>query len=292
MWCYDLEGFVKMVRQAAGGKIVAICYHGVPDMEHPGVSLDPEVFKVQMQYLKDNHYKVIALRDLAEYIDPAKAAKLPPTAGEFKDSGPVVLATEEKPCGVVKLVKPEARSGKRPPVDGASAKQRAPAGVVTPIDSSRPNVFTWRNAESGAWSDASKWSNNLATGSAPAVDGQFDYVLNFNKRGSCAVSNDLNAGFLLSQLILGDGCGGMTVSGNEITFAKARANSIPPAIHADKCQRVDINVPVKLQADLTVNAFPDRDPNCFISFNDVISGPGALILNSSGDSERRRDQLP
>jgi autotransporter-associated beta strand protein len=33
-----------------------------------------------------------------------------------------------------------------------------------------------------------------------------------------------------------------------------------------------------------VNTSPDRDPNCFISFNDVISGSGALILNSSGDS--------
>ncbi len=32
-----------------------------------------------MQYLKDNQYKVIALRDLAEYIDPAKAANLPAT---------------------------------------------------------------------------------------------------------------------------------------------------------------------------------------------------------------------
>ena len=56
MWCNNLEGFVKMVRQAAAGKIVAICYHGVPDMEHPGVSLDPEIFKVQMQYLKNTHY--------------------------------------------------------------------------------------------------------------------------------------------------------------------------------------------------------------------------------------------
>ncbi len=97
MWCDSPEGFVKMVRQAAGGKIVAICYHGVPDMEHPGVSLDPEVFKAQMQYLKDNHYKAISLRDLAEYIDPAKAAKLPPTANAIKEAGPVLLAEEIKP---------------------------------------------------------------------------------------------------------------------------------------------------------------------------------------------------
>jgi len=100
--------FVKNVRQATGGKIPVIIYHGVPDMEHKGVSMDPEVFKVQMQYLKDNNYKVISLRDLAEYIDPVKAAKLPRTANEYKETGPVVLADEEKPCGTVNIVKPEA----------------------------------------------------------------------------------------------------------------------------------------------------------------------------------------
>lgn len=35
--------------------------------------------KEMMRYLKDSQYKVIALRDLAEYIDPAKASKLPAT---------------------------------------------------------------------------------------------------------------------------------------------------------------------------------------------------------------------
>jgi hypothetical protein len=50
----SLEAFVKSVRQAAGGKIVTLCYHGVPDMEHTAVSLDPAIFKAQMQYLKDN----------------------------------------------------------------------------------------------------------------------------------------------------------------------------------------------------------------------------------------------
>ncbi|MCX6880281.1 MAG: autotransporter-associated beta strand repeat-containing protein [Verrucomicrobia bacterium] len=284
MWCNDLDGFVKMVRQAAGGKIVAICYHGVPDMEHPPVSLAPEVFKVQMQYLKDNHYKVIALRDLAEYIDPVKAAKLPPTAKDFKETGPVVLAVEEQPCGVAKPVKPETRIESKAPAGKPKQKLPTPDGVVTPIDKNRPNVFTWRNAEAGNWSDASKWSNNLTTGSAPAIAGQADYVLNFNQRGSGAVKNDLKAGFLLNQLVLGDGCGGMILDGNAMTFAKASANSIPPVIRAGKCQRVDINVPVILKDDLHVDTFPDKDPNCFISFNEVISGSGALTLNSSGDS--------
>jgi autotransporter-associated beta strand protein len=282
MWCYDLEGFVEMVRQAAGGRIVAICYHGVPDMEHPAVSLDPEVFKVQMRYLKDNHYRVIALRDLAEFIDPAKAAKLPPTANEFKDRGPVILATEEKSCGVVDIVKPS-NSNRKPFTRKAVEKPRAPIGVVMPLDSSKPNVFSWLHAESGKWSDATKWSNNLSSGSAPVAGGQADYVINFNQHGSCAFTNNLNTGFLLNQLVLGDGCGGMILDGNSIVFTRNRANDVPPAINAGKCQRVDINVPIDLKDDLNVNTFPDMDPNYFISFNDAISGPRALSLNSSGD---------
>lgn len=41
------QGVVSMdgERDYNGGKIVTICCHGVPDLEHPGVSLDPEVFK-------------------------------------------------------------------------------------------------------------------------------------------------------------------------------------------------------------------------------------------------------
>lgn len=101
------EAFVKQARQATGGKIVVFCYHGVPDLEHPNVSLSPAVFKAQMQYLKDNNYKAISLRDLAEYIDPAKAAKLPPTARGFKESGPATLAKEVKPYVAPPIAKPE-----------------------------------------------------------------------------------------------------------------------------------------------------------------------------------------
>ncbi len=283
MWCYNLEDFVKMVRQAAGGKIVAICYHGVPDMEHPGVSLDPEVFKVQMQYLKDNHYKVIALRDLAEYIDPVKAAKLPKTVGVFKETGPVVLATEEKPCGVVKPAKPEAGNVGRAPAAKAAMKLPALLGAVTPIDSRKPNVFTWRHAQAGNWSDAAQWSNNLVSASALVTGGQADYVLSFNQRGPCTLKNDLNAGFLLNRLALGEGCRGMKLAGNSMTFTKDRANGVLPAILADKCGIVDINMPVNIPVDLHVNTSPEKDPNCFISFNEVISGSGALMLDSSGD---------
>ena len=280
-----VEAFVKQARQACQGRVVVFCFHGVPDMEHPGVSLDPDVFKVQMQYLKDNHYKVIAMRDLAEYIDPAKAARLPPTAGEFKDTGSVVLASEEKPCGAVPPGKQNPRSERKPPAEKPTQKLPAAIGVLTPIDGRKPNVFTWRTAEGGNWSNASKWSNNLASGSAPVAGGQADYVLAFKQRRACVVKNDLLAGFLLNQLILGDACGGTTVSGNSVTFTRDRVNGALPVIHAGKCQRVDINVPVHLKDDLSVDSSPDKDPNCFISFNEVISGPGELVLNAPGDPD-------
>lgn len=133
--------FVKSVRQATGGKISVIIYHGVPDMEHTAVSLDPEVFKAQMQYLKDNHYTVIALRDLAKYIDPAKAAQLPRTARDYKNTDPEVLATEEKPCAVVQIVKSQANVEKKKPTGKAMEKPSAPAGSDKPFDSGDAKVL-------------------------------------------------------------------------------------------------------------------------------------------------------
>ncbi len=100
--------FVKAVRQAAGGRVVVLTYHGIPDIEHPPVTLDPAIFRAQMQYLKDNHYQVIAMRDLAEYIDPAKAAKLPPTSRDYKPTGTELLASEEKPAVEVEISAPPA----------------------------------------------------------------------------------------------------------------------------------------------------------------------------------------
>ena len=357
MWCYDMQSFVNMVRQAAGGKIVAICYHGVPDMEHPAVSLEPEVFKAQMQYLKDNHYKAIALRDLVEYIDPVKAAKLPLTVSDFKDSGPPVLTEEIKPFtdpgkaiqhfgfpdlpggriegttirvtvpwsldvrSIAPVVRLAADAAMTPGPDVtrdfttpqtyvltrgkgstktytvtvnklaiSTAKdmldfslpgpasvamagtkigvyvpvhtdvtrlaptftlsplaEAAPASgserdftqpqaytvsaedgssrvyTVTVMTTDQPVAFTWNRAGSGNWSDATNGSNIFAAASAPDTPGGSDTILNFNHRGACAITNNLNAGFLLNHLILGDGCGGMLLSGNSVTFTRSRA---------------------------------------------------------------------
>ncbi|MGA2620972.1 MAG: autotransporter-associated beta strand repeat-containing protein [Thermoguttaceae bacterium] len=92
-----VETFAKQAQHACQGRVVVFTFHGVPDMEHLPVGLEPATFKVMMQYLKDNHYHCIAMRDLAEYIDPAKAAKLPPTANDVKGAAPFMFIKDDKP---------------------------------------------------------------------------------------------------------------------------------------------------------------------------------------------------
>jgi peptidoglycan/xylan/chitin deacetylase (PgdA/CDA1 family) len=64
---WTLEDFVRAVSQARDGKIAVLQFHGVPDREHPWVSTEPELFEKYLSYLKDNGYRVIALRDVAKY---------------------------------------------------------------------------------------------------------------------------------------------------------------------------------------------------------------------------------
>lgn len=352
-----MEEFIRSVRQAVAGRIAVLIYHGVPDREHPPVSLAPEVFEAQMQYLKDNDYRVIALRDLAEYIDPVKAAKLPPTVADFKESGPVAMAGEKKPyvkidvspgkAGTVTAGRPEpckanyleafdlpgvasvAMAGNRigiyvpattdvtrlAPAFTLPPSARAVPAPGTALDFSRPqtytvtaqdgssqaytaqvfkvsqpNAFAWERHEGGLWSDGSKWSNSFAAGSAPARAGGSDCILSFSP-AACVVSNDLGEGFRLNQLLLPAGAAGLTLEGNSLAFTRSDTSGILPAIRAAKCQRVRINVPLQLQNDLNVTTALDRDPNCYILLNGTISGPGALILNSSSDPDVPRSNF-
>ncbi len=49
-----------------------------------------------MRYLKDNNYQCIAMRDMAKYIDPAKAVNLPRTARDAKGAPPFERLRDEK----------------------------------------------------------------------------------------------------------------------------------------------------------------------------------------------------
>lgn len=71
----DKDSFINAAKEAKPGKIVVFTFHGVPDLAHPGVGTEPAAFAACMQYLKDNNYTVIAMRDMTTYVDAARAAK-------------------------------------------------------------------------------------------------------------------------------------------------------------------------------------------------------------------------
>ena len=52
--------------------MVVLQFHGVPDGEHPWVNTPRERFEEYMAWLYREGYQVIALRDVARYVDEEK----------------------------------------------------------------------------------------------------------------------------------------------------------------------------------------------------------------------------
>lgn len=67
---WTLPDFVRAVEQARDGRIAVLQFHGVPDTAHDWVSSSEQNFAAFMKYLNLEGYRVIALRDLQEYVDP------------------------------------------------------------------------------------------------------------------------------------------------------------------------------------------------------------------------------
>jgi peptidoglycan/xylan/chitin deacetylase (PgdA/CDA1 family) len=67
---WTLDDFKRAVGQARAGKIAVLQFHGVPDSAHDWVTTSQRQFEEYLKYLADNKYQVIALRDLAKYVDP------------------------------------------------------------------------------------------------------------------------------------------------------------------------------------------------------------------------------
>ena len=74
---WTLDDFKAAVSQAKHGKIVVLQFHGVPDTAHDWVTTTKEQFESYMEYLAENKFTVIAMRDLARYVDPAVAPNDP-----------------------------------------------------------------------------------------------------------------------------------------------------------------------------------------------------------------------
>ncbi len=66
---WTLQNFKRAVAQATAGKVAIIQMHGAPDVEHPWVNTPSERFEEYMKYLHDERFTVVALRDLASYVD-------------------------------------------------------------------------------------------------------------------------------------------------------------------------------------------------------------------------------
>ncbi len=64
-----LAQFKAAVDQADATHVPVLTFHGVPDKDHPWVSTTAETFTAYMNYLKEQNFRVIALRD---YPQPAK----------------------------------------------------------------------------------------------------------------------------------------------------------------------------------------------------------------------------
>jgi peptidoglycan/xylan/chitin deacetylase (PgdA/CDA1 family) len=74
---WKLDDFKKAVDQAKDGKIAVLQFHGVPDTAHDWVNTRLEQFEEYLKYLAERRFRVIAMRDLAKYVDPDKAPAKP-----------------------------------------------------------------------------------------------------------------------------------------------------------------------------------------------------------------------
>ena len=68
---WTLDDFKAAVAQAKHGKIAVLQFHGVPDTAHGWVTSTKGQFESYMKFLADNEYTVIAMRDLAKFVDPS-----------------------------------------------------------------------------------------------------------------------------------------------------------------------------------------------------------------------------
>ena len=146
--------------------------------------------------------------------------------------------------------------------------------TVTVTKAAIPSIFSWNNAVAGNWSDASKWTNDLASGTSPVNGGVGFYTLNFNQAGTYTVTNDLNASFALNQLNFASA----TTLAGAGSLAFTKNGLIQPAINQNSANTTTIDSPVILTTGTTVSA----SVNSKVTLDGFISGTGSLTKSGSG----------
>jgi len=94
---WTLDDLILAVSQAHDGRIAVLQFHGVPEGEHPWVHTPRERFEEYIQYLHDHAYRVIALGDLVQYVDPRKIPADPRSAIEGRMQLQKPAAEKTKP---------------------------------------------------------------------------------------------------------------------------------------------------------------------------------------------------
>ena len=74
---WTLDNLKRAAAMASDGRIAVLQFHGVPEGEHPWVNTPRERFEEYMAWLHREGFKVIALRDLARYVDASKVPANP-----------------------------------------------------------------------------------------------------------------------------------------------------------------------------------------------------------------------
>lgn len=74
---WTLADFRRAIASAKDGKIAILQFHGVPDTAHHWVNTQRDKFEAYIQCLADGGYRVIAMRELARYMNPAEFPKRP-----------------------------------------------------------------------------------------------------------------------------------------------------------------------------------------------------------------------
>jgi peptidoglycan/xylan/chitin deacetylase (PgdA/CDA1 family) len=59
---------LKALQVTQPGQIIIFTIHGVPDIAHPDYTTTEEAFTKYLQYMKENNFKVIAVKELEQYI--------------------------------------------------------------------------------------------------------------------------------------------------------------------------------------------------------------------------------
>lgn len=70
----DPAVFYRAVEQARDGRIAVLMFHGVPEFTHPWVHTSPQQFERYMEYLAAEGFTVIAMRDVARYVNSVSSA--------------------------------------------------------------------------------------------------------------------------------------------------------------------------------------------------------------------------